>query len=483
MAIPTPPHSSPGLSTYTCAAIAQLVALSRKTCSCMPALPANTTAGLVALKRPITFTVACIAALVAVVASWILNLTGLEPPSCPAEGPRTRRRPASPVLPESPREYESSTQAQAALRSLTSFVSETLRPKPALDHPPVSKHRTLRAAPRFAYHELDGVLESAEEEDEAVRSQSRSRRNRTTSPASRTSTETSAVPALTPDAVSDADSDDFSDQEALGHSTKRSGAGPATTKGGKPKGLQIFTSGFKWKRTASHESKTSSALTMSVGSLSLDQVSGTSSASATRPGPVPHTIRQRANTIMHPPCPILPSTLIRPGQRRHVSDSDSSSSASWTPPPSSSSSGSTDSTAATSSASNTTSQPATRKRAQTSLFFRSLSPLSKSPAPSPENSPPPSPRLRSAPSASSGCPSLRLRRGVSPARKSSLDSVSSRSSAESTRETTQQQQQPAARGRKPAFGRRLPVPSPPLSQQVVDLGGHSGLSLGDFARR
>ncbi|GAA5950965.1 hypothetical protein JCM8115_005020 [Rhodotorula mucilaginosa] len=480
MAISTPPHPSPGLSTYTCAAIAQLVALSRKTWCCMPALPANTTAGLVALKRPITFTVACLAALVAVVASWFLNLTGLEPPSCPADGPRTRRRPASPVLPESPREYESSTQAQAALRSLTSFVSETLRPKSALDHPPVSKHRTLRAAPRFAYHELDGVLESAEEEED---SQSRSRRNRTTSPASRTSTETSAVPALTPDAVSDADSDDLSDHEALAHSTKRSGAGPAAAKGGKPKGLQIFTSGFKWKRTASHESKTSSSPTTSVGVSSFDQGGGASST--TRPGPVPHTIRQRANTIMHPPCRTLPSTLNRPSQRRHVSDSDSSSSASWTPPSSSSTSSSTDSpaAAATSSAQSATSQPATRKRAQTSLFFRSLSPLSKSPVPSPENSPPPSPRLRSAPSASSsGCPSLRLRRGVSPARKSSLDSVSSRSSVESARETSQPQQ-PAARGRKPAFGRRLPVPSPPLSQQVVDLGGHSGLSLGDFARR
>lgn len=483
MAIQAPPHSSPGLSTYMCAAIAQLVALSRKTWCCMPALPANTTAGLVALRRPITFTVACIAALVAVVASWFLNLTGLEPPSCPADGPRTRRRPASPVLPESAHEYDSSTQAQAALRSLTSFVSETLRPKSALDHPPVSKHRTLRAAPRFAYHELDGVLESAEEEEETTRSQSRSRRNRTTSPASRTSTETSAVPALTPDAVSDADSDDLSDHEEIAHSTKRSGAGPTAAKGGKPKGLQIFTSGFKWKRTTSHESKTSSSPTTSVGSSSFDQGSGTSSASATRPGPVPHTIRQRANTIMHPPCPTLPSTLIRPGQRRHVSDSDSSSSASWTSPPSSSSR-SMDSTSATSPAQSATSQPTTRKRAQTSLFFRSLSPLSKSPAPSPENSPPPSPRLRSAPSSSSssGCPSLRLRRGVSPARKSSLDSVSSRSSAESARETSSQQQQLAARGRKPAFGRRLPVPSPPLSQQVVDLGGHSGLSLGDFAR-
>lgn len=472
----------------TCAVITQLAAFSRQTWRCLPALPANTAARLVALKRPITFTVALIAALVAVVASWVFSLTGLEPPTCPADGPRTRRRPASPVLSESHYRHEPSTQAQAALDSLSSFVSDTLRPKPATDRPPVSKHRTLRTAPLFTYHELDGVLEDAEEEETGARSQLRSRQIRATSPASsRTSTETAAMPALTPDAVSDADTDELSDYETLGESAKRNGAGPIAVKAGKPRGLQIFTSGFKWKRTSSQDGKTptSSSPPSNTSSSSED---GRNAQSLPGSGPPPlRPPRQRASTIAHAHCPALPSALLRPGQRRHVSDSDSP--ASWTPASgtaATSSSSSSNSSAQLSAAAGATpnSTQVGRKRAQSSLFFRSLSPLSKSPAGSPENSPPPSPRLRPTPpgvaTAASSCPALGnlRRRGASPARKSSLDSESSRSSTDSSRESSQQ----PARGRKPAFGRRLPVPSPPLSQQVVDLGGQSGLSLGDFAR-
>ncbi|GAA5863814.1 hypothetical protein JCM3774_001166 [Rhodotorula dairenensis] len=469
-----PRKPSTGLVACTCAAITQLAAFSRHTWRCLPALPANTAARLVALKRPITFTVALIAALVAVVASWVFSLTGLEPPTCPADGPRTRRRPASPVLSESHHRHESSTQAQAAFESLSSFVSDTLRPKPVTDRPPISKHRSLRTAPRFAYHELDGVLEDAEEEELAVRSQPRSRPVRATSPtSSRTSTE-SAMPALTPDAVSDADTDDLSDYEVSGDSAPLRVAGSNAAKAGKPRGLQIFTSGFKWKRTSSHDGKTPT---------SSSPTSTTPSSDTDRPASSPHgtglalqPTRQRASTIAHAHGPALPSTLLRPCQRRHASDSDSS--ASWTPASSAASIGSSAPTPTAGA-----SQQSGRKRAQTSLFFRSLSPLSKSPTGSPENSPPSSPRLRA--TSTAACPAIAIsslrRRGASPARKSSLDSESSRSSTDSSRDSSQPQ--PAvARGRKPAFGHRLPVPSPPLSHQVVDLGGQSGLSLGDFAR-
>ncbi|GAA5976181.1 hypothetical protein JCM10908_005410 [Rhodotorula pacifica] len=469
-----PSRTRPGLGTHPCVAYAQLVKFSRTSWGCLPALPANTTAGLVLLKRPITFVVACIAAIVAVLASWILNLTGLEPPSCPAEGPRTRPRPSSPVLAESPHANVSTTRPQAALRSLTSFVSDTLRPKPAAIHPPVSQHPT---GPRFRHHELDGVVEADESEDTYVRSRSRPRWSRTPSPeSSRTSADMSAPPALTPDTFSDADTDDWSESEVLGSLPRR--AGTVTPKEAKLRGLHIFTSGFKWRRSTSQDRQAA----FSASPISIPSPSEKSAAEMTAPESQlpPQAVRHRATTIAHPRQP--PTTSARPEQRRHVSDSATSASWSSAETSSSNSNPSVDASATSSGVSATTDASssagtANTKKAPCSLLLRSRSSRSvKNSSTSSDSLSPTSSHFGSATTSSlSSCLSLK-RRGLSPARTSSLDSTSSRSSGESTREKSQ-----SARGRKPVLSRRLPMPSPPLSQQVVDLGGQSGLSLGDFA--
>lgn len=451
----------PSPSGIVCAWSMHLVAFSRRSWRCLPQLPANATARLVALKRPITFLFACMTALFAVVASGIFTWAHLEPPSCPTEEPRTRPRPGPPVAPELAREDDIVTKAASTFDPLVHAVDPRIRPQPIAAHPPISKGRNAR---KFTYHELDGVAEDEHEEEEAKPRRSGTffgRRGRNSSPSStRSSMDPGSLPALTPDGGSEAGSDSC---DELDHLTKATVSSKASSK---PKGLSIWTSGFRWRRAPAHGQV--DAIVSSPESLSPPlgryDIAETSGAFSSLP-----ISRQRASTIAHSHAPAFLSAFTRPHQRRHVSDPsrDRNSTSSLSPPPSAAAI----SEALSAVQAATDSQPATtkRKRAQTSLFFRSRSPLSQSPGPSP----PLSPRLDGVRTA--GCATGRR---PSPVRSSSLNSQSSRSSTE---ERPQARTEPA-RGRKPTLGGRLPVPSPPLSQQCVDLDGHSGLRLGDFLR-
>lgn len=459
---PGAPGKGASAAAAVCAVTSRVVDFTRRGCSCLPTLPANAAAGLVALKRPVTFLVALLTALLAALASSVFSLTRLEPPSCPLEEPRTRPRPSSHAFELAEPLTGTYAPVRGALETLSSLVKGRLGRSAGTSetHPPVSHAhvRGTQASPnRYAYHELDGVEEDvdAEEGEEAhAATTGRSVAVPKSPTPSRSSTDPGSLPALTPDGGSELGSDDLSDLE---HAELAPDGG--RSKAPKRKGLAILTAGFhKWKRTPSYERSlhlTASPEGEAPASAGPDaQVAPVAHASSGSSRYL-HALRHRASTITLPHGPALPSTIPRPPQRRQASDpvSHAPEPSLAGPPPS------LPDTA-----------PPKRKRAQTSLFFRSLSrPGAKSPEHSPPHSPPTSPQLSAPPAFPSG-----TRRGSSPIRSQILD-VSKSTGIARERESLE-------RGRRPALGRHLVIPSPPLSRQTIDIAGHSGLRIGDFVR-
>ncbi|GJN87519.1 hypothetical protein Rhopal_000470-T1 [Rhodotorula paludigena] len=408
---------------------------------CFASLPANARAGLVLLRRPCVFVLALAVAAFHALLSLFFAATHLEPPSggCP-----TRASLSASVKADPP---------QTALQSLSAFVSSPFRQ--SASRPPPARRASARKIGQYTVHELDGVVEIAEEDEEA----------RSSFDSERAMRDGGRTPSLTHDGSSD---DAVSEVETLvDHDADEPAA--ARIKGDRVKGagLTIFTSGFRWKRTGSLTKKdapSSRASASSTDAHSVASSSPTSSAGSGSPTstsarfklancPIHTTKRHRSSTVAH--SPRVPSTLPLPDPVRRVTDPHEyalSPHSSATPSSSRSSSPSLlDVHPPTSLA-----HPTGRKRAATS-FFRSLSPLSRSPLTSPEPSPPPSPRLGATGSA----------QRVALQRKSSL-------------EVTPGSRAPDRRGRSPGSERPPPIASPPLSNAVVDLRGSSGLVMSDL---
>ncbi|BGP69132.1 hypothetical protein NBRC10513v2_002471 [Rhodotorula toruloides] len=421
------------------------------------ALPTNAQAHWVAIQRPLTFLASFVYAALALATSAVFSLLRVEPPSCqcPNSSPRTRPRPGgrplagltTPSLVQEPREYASAP-------------SQVVAPSSSV-RPPTARRRSIRRLGEFPFHSLDGVQE-AEEEDE--RSDEAERRS-----PSRSSSD--LVPALTPGA-SETDTDGASEVESIEEDHKHAhGHGTSVVKG-----LAVLTRGLLPKRSPSHSKKglpaTASPTDESHSTLSTSTAS-TAARSATRTHPCLSALRSRSATIAHSARPALPSTLAPIEPRRHASDPKDHAAFATLAPGSPTDSASSSSSSPRSSVELDSSAPTkTRKRAATSLFLRSLSPLSRSPGTSPEPSSPTSPRL-STPSSFASKP-YALQRPTHLLRTSSASSTSSTDSSSDARRR---------RGRSPDPVRiKALVASGPMSRAVVDLEGGSGLSLSDLLR-
>ncbi|GAA6001994.1 hypothetical protein JCM10207_003029 [Rhodosporidiobolus poonsookiae] len=431
----------------------------------LPPLPANTRPTLVALQRPCVFTVSLLVALVSLLASAVFSLTRLAPPTCPRQvcggdgEPRTRPRPLPPTPPRSPTPEPVEQPEPTAFASFSSLVGSAFRTS---TRPPPARRPSAR---KFLVHELDQLTEAREEEELAEQEEERARHQQRRSPSP------DHAPALTPDGGSDADSDGASEVDTL---EDEQGPVAAVKEGGKGKGLTVLT-GFRFRRTPSTSSRGKKESSSPTTSSPADEhpaspsstASSVSSASSflSKPCPVQQLLRPRSATHAGTTRPCFPSSRQAAPPRRQFSDPSPPSPDDFGHAPSSPTASSTSSTASStlaldsgySSASSATSSSAPtpsagRKRSVTTLFtrtpFRSLSPLSRSPAGSPDPSPPPSPTLASAPTAA---PQNTQRRG--------------RSSV-----PQQVQRVPSLQGR--------------VSSGIgADLSGASGLSLGDVLRR
>ncbi|GAA5839204.1 hypothetical protein JCM3766R1_003138 [Sporobolomyces carnicolor] len=378
---------------------------------CLLRLPVNADTTLVALCRPITFLSAVVFALGAFAYSTFLNVSGLAPIECRCpnadKGPRTRPRPRA-TPPRSPSSPPPPPEPSAidSLSSFSSFVAASFRPRRP---PPVARrgshNKTLGGYP---VHQLDDLVE--EEDMDPVPTTT------TTTTTDRPDTD-GEDPGLTPDV---SEGEETASVETVDD--------PPYRRTNKPRAVAFF-GGFKWKRrhsddgtaspvspsdevaavsppksafkhsptgstrprSATSSTTTSSGSTRSVHfsprrQTSLDSVSSTDSIE-----PTP------AVAVVHP-------TLLR--SRKPLSINTSTSSPS--------------------------SQHATAQ--SRSLFtkpsFRSLSPLSRSPATTPDPSPPSSPRVGPSSgthtSATAGAPCLIAKHlATRLARSHSLDSASS----------------------------------------------------------
>ncbi|GAA6050932.1 hypothetical protein JCM3770_002544 [Rhodotorula araucariae] len=453
-------------------------------CAWLPTLPANARAGLVLLKRPCTFVAALVWGALGVLAALFYSATGLEPPSCPCDStPRTRPRPVQPaaVRPSSP-SAAAAPKPQSTLQSLQSLVTAPFRASPSFSaRPPPARRHSTRKIGAFAVHELDGVLEAREEEDDdddeggapvapEARVQDRQRTPSLTRDGSGSSD----------DAVSEADTlvDPEVVEDAAGVRAGAKGKG----------GLTILTHSLRWMKSPSTTKKDVAAIAVvespdgytspgssssPIASASASSTSASSTSASSRKGPCPvKALRNRACTVSQ--LPHRPSPRITPGPRRVTSEGKDY----FAHSPDSPTTAPSDDSAAPSPVYLGPPSPADlharlaapkpRKRAATSLFFRSLSPLSRSPATTPEPSPPPSPRIPAGASATSAAGMQR----IFPKRTSSIDSEPSTSSTARNR-----------RGRSPVPEHAPPLASRPSSDASVDLRGSSGLALSDVLSR
>jgi len=425
----------------------------------LPSLPANARAGLVLLKRPCTFVLAFLLGTLGALTALFYAVTNLHPPTCPSadDTPRTRPRPTRP----SPSSSSSPTRADparpTALGSLHSLVTAPFRP--ARPRPPPVHRHSGRKAGDYAVHELDGVVEAREEEDEADEREGGSR-------ASLSSREGGDETSSEADTLVDAEA-----VEAM-EARSTAGGGGGKAKGVKA-GLVVLTQGLRWMAPLGHghahakkdeapvvaSPDAYSTLGSPTLSASESNAASSSSASSTRKAPCPiKALRHRSATCSHPPR--LPSSASAQPSRRVTSDGRDYFSHS---PASATTSSSSSDVPSVADVHAHLAAPKMRKRASTSLFFRSLSPRTRSPATTPEATPPPSPRLSpsEASSSSFGAAQITVQRAVS------LDST-----AKSTCGLKR-------RSRSPAPQRPPPVASRPSSNAIVDMQGSSGLALSD----
>ncbi|BGP38732.1 hypothetical protein JCM10450v2_002684 [Rhodotorula kratochvilovae] len=443
-------------------------------CAWLPTLPANARAGLVLLKRPCTFVAALVWAALGVLTALFYSATGLEPPSCTRDStPRTRPRPAQPVQARPASPSTATHKPQSTLQSLQSLVTAPFRSSASHSaRPPPARRHSTRKIGAFAVHELDGVLEAREEEDEEEGSAD-------IAPDAHAH-DRERTPSLTRDSGSSDDA--VSEADTLVNSEVVDDAAGARAAGGKGKGgLTILTHSLRWMKPPSMAKKDAASAPAAVAESPDGYASADSSASPTaststassssRKPPCPiKALRNRACTVSHPPR--RPSPRSAEGPRRVASEGKDY----FSHPPDSPSTAPSDEFAASSPAHLDSPSPADlhaqlaapkpRKRAATSLFFRSLSPLSRSPATTPEPSPPPSPRL--------GVPPAVCVQRVLPKRTTSVDSEPSSASSAGARKR---------RGRSPVPERAPPLASRPSSDAVVDLRGSSGLALSDVLSR
>ncbi|GAA5899880.1 hypothetical protein JCM8208_005530 [Rhodotorula glutinis] len=423
----------------------------------LPSLPANARAGLVLLKRPCTFVVALVLGALGALTALFYAVTNLNPPTCPSSDPTPRTRPRPTALPSS-----SSTRAHpakpTAFDSLHSLVTAPFRPAHRRP-PPVHRH-SGRKVGDYAVHELDGVVEAREEEEEEEADE-REGHSRGSLSSREGGDETSS------------EADTLVDVEAVEAMEARSATGSGNAKGVKA-GLVVLTQGLRWiaphGHGHAHAKKDEAPVVESpdayrhLGSPTLSAGESTSAstssvASSTRKAPCPiKALRHRSATCSHPPR--LPSTALAQPSRRVTSDGRDYFSHSPTSPTSSSSSGAAPSAADVHAH---LAAPKMRKRASTSLFFRSLSPRTRSPATTPEATPPPSPRLSPSEHSSSSFAAAQ----ITVQRAASLDSTA-KSACGLKR-----------RSRSPAPQRPPPIASRPSSNAFVDMQGSSGLALSD----
>ncbi|GAA5851010.1 hypothetical protein JCM9279_005257 [Rhodotorula babjevae] len=420
----------------------------------LPSLPANARAGLVLLKRPCTFVVALVLGALGALTALFYAVTNLHPPSCPStdDTPRTRPRPTTPAPSSSTRADLPKPTAFGSLHSLVTAPFRPARPRP----PPVHRH-SGRKAGDYPVHELDGVVEAREEEEEA---DERDGRSRSSMSSREGSDETSS------------EADTLVDVEAAEAMEARSAAGSSGKAKGVKAGLVVLTQGLRWMAPHGHghaHAKKDEAPVIAspdaystLGSPTLSASESTttssSSASSTRKAPCPiKALRHRSATCSH--SPRLPSTASTQPSRRVTSDGRDYFSHS---PVSASTSSSSD-VPSVADVHAHLAAPKMRKRASTALFFRSLSPRTRSPATTPEATPPPSPRLSpsEASSSSFGAAQITVQRAPS------LEAAS-KSTCGLKR-----------RSRSPAPQRPPPVASRPSSNAVVDMQGSSGLALSD----
>lgn len=435
-------------------------------CSWLPDVPANARAGIVLLKRPCTFVVALVLGAVGALTALFCAVTKFHPPACPCEEtPRTRPRP-TPLRPAS------AEPPQTTLESLHSLVTAPFRP--ATRRPPPARRHSGRKHGDYPVHELDGVLEAREEEEEEAEAATEARgRDGRSSPVREGSDDTSS------------EADTLVDADAAEAMEARAKAGKAK---GVKAGLVVLTHGLRWMtphalahgyghgHEHAHAKKGEAGVVASpvtydhsesLPSPPSTEIPTTAAvSSASRKGPCPiKALRHRAATCSHPPrspsaAPALPARRVASDGRDYFSHASGPSSSSGDTTPSMPDLHVVPTPADVHAH---LSAPKTRKRASTSLFFRSLSPRSRSPATTPEGTPPPSPRLSPTEHSTSFQPGPRL--GVH--RASSLDAAPV--SVSGNRRRT----------RSPAPQRPPLVASKPSSNAEIDMRGSSGLALSD----
>ncbi|GAA6061615.1 hypothetical protein JCM10212_000957 [Sporobolomyces blumeae] len=427
-------------------------------------LPGNASGFVVLVRRPVTFLVAVLFSLAALITSTFYTLSGLTPPDCPCcpldDFPRTRTRPTPhPELTTSkhrvestPSKVESTAPKPTALESLSSFVAASFRPHRP---PPVARRGSHTKGISFPAHELDEVVE--EEPEELPPTVARSDDDE---------------PALTPDGGSEVET--LSEVETM-EDTPYEPDRTVAAKKDKPKGLSILTS-WRWKIGSGNGSATSkhSVSPSDESSPTLSPTSSPSDRSGAAPTKsiVKHDAgRPRASTTS---TASSVSRSVRFTGRRQVSLDSVSSTESLPPPALFDSPTDGPNLRSRKPLSGSTSTPSS---ASGTLFskpsLRSLSPLSRSPVTSPEPSPPSSPRL-----GHSNSPFARCAIATRLARSHSIDSPGSSCSKRSGRHR--------ARSVSPGPG-KLPMPRLKRGSSHgegsgvgLDSTGSSGLHLDDL---
>ena len=421
---------------------------------CLLRLPVNADTTLVALCRPITFLVALSFSLVAFAYSSFLNLFDLSPLECRCpnadKSPRTRPRPQS--LPQSSNPPLATSAIPSSkpspldsLSSFSSFVAESFRPRRP---PPVARRGSHNKSLPYPVHELDEVLE--EEDGEGMEFRER---------AELTDGE---EPGLTPDV---SEGEETSSLDTMDEARMEASKKPRT------KGLG-FLGNLRWKKQSSDDGLTSP--------------SGSRSPSEEPKHPFSSSNHNSEPLHVSPPKSAFKSAGPRP--RSATSSTTSSRSVHFDPRrqtslDSVSSNESIDAPVGggtqllrsrkpltiNTSSSSSSSQPRT-------LFskssFRSISPLSRSPATTPEPSPPSSPRVGAVSNSNSCLVAKHLATRLS--RSHSLDSHCSSST----------------RGRRQRSASPLPEPAAPRLRRgtsgteglAIDSTGSSHLRLDDLLR-
>lgn len=422
---------------------------------CVWRLPVNADTTLVALCRPITFLVAFSFSLVAFAYSSFLNLLDLSPLECRCPSadktPRTRPRPQTQPPPSAQGAPASSASLASAsarpspldsLSSFSSFVAESFRPRRP---PPVARRGSHNKALPYPVHELDEVLE--EEDAEVVETRDRSETD-------------GEEPGLTPDV---SEGEETSSLET--HDDVRT----ETSKKSKTKGL-AFLGTFRWKKHHSHD-----GLASPTGSYSSTEVpahpllsSDTHSDSSTI-SPPKSAFKAAGSRPRSATSSTTSGRSVHFNPRRQTSFDSVSSSESLESP---TAEGVNVLRSRKPLTINTSAASASQPRA---LFgktsFRSLSPLARSPATTPEPSPPSSPRLGASSVSGSCLVAKHLATRLS--RSHSLDSHSS-----------------GSRGRRHRSASPLPGSSLPRLRRGtsgsdglgIDSTGSSGLRLDDLLR-